>query len=74
MMHIFKAWHPSKGGLPAYEELEFHFDRAVSRQDARDIVERVEGYVIFKEQRPRKGPYIHNPRPKVQGRNAHRAK
>lgn len=61
-VHKFNVWHPEQGGLPKYEEKEFHFTFPITRTAAREIVERVEGYVIHKEQRPRKGAYIHKPR------------
>lgn len=52
--HTFSVWHPSQGGLPKHEAKEFNFSFPVSRMCARDVVERVEGYVIQRVQREKR--------------------
>ena len=66
-VHAFNVWHP-KQGLPAdYQEQYFEFKEPVSRQFARDIVTRVEGYVVASAINPReKGAYIRKPRARKQ--------
>lgn len=54
-IHKFKVWHPAMCGPVLYEEREFHFTYPISRQAARDLVERVEGFVIEKKKGKRRG-------------------
>lgn len=52
--HDFSVWHPSQGGLPKHEVKTFAFTQAISRTEARRIVEKVEGYVIERKQREKR--------------------
>lgn len=55
-VHTFTVWHPRYDGTPPkYTESEFGFNQPVTRQQARDIITRVEGYVIYVKPRPRTG-------------------
>lgn len=49
--HEFSVWNPEKGDLPKFETHIFEFSYPISRTSARDIIERIEGFIIEKKKR-----------------------